>query len=632
MAIQKPETAGFCEAAAAQVAPTDTSPERIDLEALHRKCIYIIDGRDSDTIPVAEMLAKSGFSNIHTHEPDGEDVDTLLRHLRSSLRGIDLLLLDITHDKHKALSLCDRILNQRWLREIPLIIIAPKGRWQEDSIYSAFRAGATDIVFTPLQRLELVPRVISALLLKQERDLRQHHELELENELAERKVIEARLQYLVSHDELTGLCNRQRLEQALEGAVFQARNKRYASALLYIDLDQFKVINDSEGHVMGDRFLMSIANRLRQSVGSGNLLARISSDEYAVLVEDTKPGEALGLAETLRRTIDEYRFTMANGRTYHIGASIGVALIEPSEEITAAEALARAAQACFEAKTHGRNKVHLFSHDDQESHLIRNAVDWVPRIRKAIREGRLCMHFQPVIDVTDGSVHGHEALLRMRDRNGQLISPAQFIPVAERMGLIRDIDMWVVKHAIEVLRSLPPQHDHLVLNVNLSMYAFQDPALFEVVRDELQASGVAAHRITFEITETAATASYSQTRNMISQLRGLGCRFALDDFGSGFCSFNYIKQFPVDYLKIDGSFIRNLVYDPVDQRLVKSMIEVARTLDKKIVAEYVENEETLDMLRRFGVNLAQGHYIGPPGETMRLENDPQEEEDAASSR
>ncbi len=592
---------------------------RIDLASLHRKGIFIIDGHTTETIPVAEMLARSGFTNIHTHnqEKDGEQT-VVIKRLQNRQHRTDLILLDITRDRKAGLALCDAISAQRRLRDIPLIIIASKGRWQEDAIYAAFRAGATDIVFTPVQRLELVPRVISALLLKTERELRQHHELELESELAERKVIEARLQYLVSHDELTGLCNRRRLEQALEAAVYRSRNIRQSSALLYIDLDQFKVINDTEGHAVGDRFLMSIANQLRQVVAAKDILARISSDEYAILLEDTCRKEALETAETLRRIIDEFRFT-ANERKYHIGASIGVALIDPRDEITASEALARAAQACFEAKSQGRNTVHLFSHDDRESHLIRSAVDWVPRIRDAIAHDRLRLYFQPVIDVASGKVHGHEALIRMIDDDGRLILPNNFIPVAERMGLIHDIDLWVINHAIDILHQLPADYDHLTLNINLSMYAFQDPQLPALIRDKLETTGVAAGRITFEITETAATASYVQTRDMIHKLRELGCRFALDDFGSGFSSFNYIKQFPVDYLKIDGSFIRNLVYDAVDQRLVKSMIEVARTLNKQVVAEFVENEEILELLRRYGIHLAQGNHIGLPAPSMRLD-------------
>jgi len=597
---------------------TGNKSEKLNLENIRQKGIYVIENASDESMSVASMLAKSGFEKIFSTNQQVSADNSLLRKLQQDANSFDLILLDITHYGLGGLELCRKIHEQKLLHDIPLIIIASKSIWHEDFIYSAFLAGAIDIVFKPVQRLELIPRVISSLLLKAERDLRKNHKIELENELAERKVIEARLQYLVSHDELTGLCNRRRLEHALETAVFHSKRKNYISALLYIDLDQFKVINDTEGHATGDRFLMSIANQLRKEIHKDNILARISSDEYSILVENTTDENARRLAEKLRRSIDECRFS-TNNKDYHIGASIGVAMILPDEDLTASEILARSAQACFEAKTHGRNMVHMFSCDDLETHIIRNAANWVPKIRGAIENNRLCMYYQPVIDVTNGKITGHEALIRMLDHDDKLITPENFIPVAERMGLIRDIDFWVINHVIDVLHKLPDNHAHQTININLSMYAFQDPALLPLVCNKLAATGVAANRITFEITETAAVSNYAHTRRMIKQLRKLGCCFALDDFGTGFSSFNYIKQFPVDYLKIDGCFIRNLTHDQVDQRLVKSMIDVAKTLNKKIVAEYVENEETLNLLKQYGIDLAQGYYIGAPKAELQFD-------------
>lgn len=599
-------------------AETDTQAGKLNLATIRQKGIYVVEGPSEGYASVAGMLAKSGFEKIltSTNQVDSDDTG-LIKMLYKDAGNFDLILLDITHTGANGLELCNRIHNLKHFQDTPVIIIASKNIWHEDFIYSAFLAGAIDIVFKPVQRLELIPRVISSLLLKSERDLRKNHKTELENELAERKVIEARLQYLVSHDELTGLCNRRRLEQALETAVFHARRKQYTSALLYIDLDQFKVINDAEGHTTGDRFLMSIANELRREIHKDDILARISSDEYAILIENTTDDEARCIAEKLRRAIDEYRFS-TNNKDYHIGASIGIAMIQPDEELTSSEILARSAQACFEAKTHGRNMVHMFSHDDEETHIIRNAVNWVPRIRDAIENNRLCMYYQPVVDVGTGRICGHEALIRMLDEDGQIITPEKFIPIAERMGLIRDIDFWVINHVIDVLSQLPADYAQQKININLSMFAFQDPALLPLVCNKLAETGVAAGRITFEITETAAVSNYAHTRRMIKQLRKLGCCFALDDFGTGFSSFNYIKQFPVDYLKIDGCFIRNLIHDKVDQRLVKSMIDVAKTLNKKIVAEFVENEEILDLLKKYGIDMAQGYHIGAPRAEMQL--------------
>lgn len=575
------------------------------LEDIHRMPILVADtGNGEGGQTIATMLAQSGFSRLQcTH--DHEATLTLLR-------NTDLVLLHTVAPSAECYRLCRAIRTHETWRETPIIVLLPRERWQESDLPACLEAGATDIVLLPVaDAAELAPRVIAALLLKRERDIRRWRETELEAELAERKVMEARLQYLVSHDDLTGLANRRRFEQVLETAIARLRQRRAAGALVYIDLDQFKVINDLEGHAAGDRLLMSVANILRAALQQHDILARISSDEYAVLLEDTGEAAAMKFAESLRQAIDSYRFA-TDDREYQISASIGVLLIDPADQVTASEALARSAQACFEAKAHGRNLVHRFDHNDLETSILRAAVDWVPRIREALADNRFTMVFQPVIDLQSGDVVAYEALIRMLETDGTVITPDSFIPVAERMGLIHDIDLWVVAYALDTLHRLPPALDGISLNVNLSIHAFQDPALLTLVRDTLARTGVSAERITFEITETAAVANYEQTRSMISELRAVGCRFALDDFGTGFSSFNYLKQFPVDFLKIDGSFIRNLLNDPIDQRLVKSMIEVGRALDKRVVAEFVENAATLALLREYGIDRAQGHHIGAP--------------------
>jgi EAL domain-containing protein (putative c-di-GMP-specific phosphodiesterase class I) len=322
------------------------------------------------------------------------------------------------------------------------------------------------------------------------------------------------------------------------------------------------------------------------------------------------------MAEDLRRFMDDFHFKTSN-RTYHIGASIGIAPILPGENINTSEILARANQACFVAKTHGRNMVHIFNQEDAEVIILRSAVYWVPRIRDALTNNKFRLLFQPVINLSSGEIERYEALIRMIGDDGDLITPNNFIPIAERMGLIHDIDLWVVGHAIDVLHNLPAEQSHLSLNINLSRHAFQDPALLPLVRDKLHSTGIDANRITFEITETAAVANFEQTREMVCQLRELGCGFALDDFGAGFSSFTYLKHFPVDFLKIDGAFITNLVNDPIDQTLVKSIIEIARTLGKHTVAEFVESAEVLNMLKDYGIDYAQGYHIGKPAEDFR---------------
>lgn len=589
---------------------TDRHTAEVRLEDLRRMGVLVLDDVPAGSASIASMLEAGGFTRIHIAQTEQTALEILERNNRHGGAGIDLILLDVMAPGLGGYRLSRVVHSHRPWREIPIIAIRPHAAWQDEILAETLEAGATDILFRPVDGSELIPRVISALLLKRERDMRQRHESELEAELAERKVMEARLQYLVSHDDLTGLPNRRRLEKMLESTLPLLREQNRSAALIYVDLDQFKIINDLEGHAAGDRLLMNVANILRAQLHQGQLLARLSADEFAVLISDTGDQAALALAASLRKEIEAFRFRTED-REYQISASLGVLAITPESGYTASEALARSAQACFEAKSRGRNLVHQFSEKDLVSSLLHDAVDWAPRIREALSSSSFRMLYQPVIELSSGRVVGYEALIRMLDATGSLIAPDMFIPVAERMGLIHEIDLWAVAHAIEKLHSLGPAND-VSINVNLSIYAFQNPALLALVRDRLRATDVDPGRITFEITETAAVENYEQTRAMINSLREFGCRFALDDFGTGFSSFNYLKQFPVDYLKIDGSFISNLLNDPIDQRLVRSMIEVGLALDKKIVAEFVENAETLELLKRYGVHFAQGNYIGKP--------------------
>ncbi len=583
----------------------------VQFEELRRMSILIVDDIPDNVDLIKTMLTRSGFSSLHTANSGKAALECLRQQVSNGASTIDAVLLDIMMPGMDGYEVSRLIHAHDEWADIPVIMITANATWQEKVARESFDAGAVDILFKPVRRVDLMPRIISALSLKKERDLRKSREQDLETELSERRIIEARLQHLVNHDDLTGLCNRRRLEQQLEVVVLRARKGGRLSALLYIDLDHFKVINDAEGHAAGDRLLSEVANILRHEIGTSGLLARISSDEYTVLVEDITEVKALEIAEKLRHIMDQFQFT-TNNHTYHIGASIGVATIKPGDLASASEVLARADQACYVAKTHGRNIVHLFNKEDTEMSNLRSAIHWVPLIRDALANNKFKLVFQPVLSLKDKSVPHYETLIRMVGDDGNLIPPNNFIPVAEKMGLIHDIDLWVVNHAIDILRDLPEKFRDASLGINLSSYAFQDTALLPMLKEKLEKTGVRPEKIVFEITETAAIANYSQTREMIMNIRQLGCRFALDDFGSGFSSFNYIKEFPVDFLKIDGAFITNLTSDPVDQTLVKSMIEIAKTLNKEIIAEFVENKDILDLLIQYGADFAQGYFIGKP--------------------
>jgi len=573
--------------------------------------ILIVDDISDNLDMIRTMLTRSGFTNLYTADSGKAALECLRQQVSNNTSKIDAILLDIMMPNMDGFELCHLLHSHEEWADIPIIMLTANAAWQDKVARESFDAGAVDILFKPVRRIDLMPRIISMLALKRERDLRKAHEQELESELSERRIIEARLQHLVNHDDLTGLCNRRKLEQQLEVVVLRARKNGQLSALLYIDLDHFKVINDAEGHVAGDRLLVEVANILRHEIGSSGLLVRISSDEYSVLLDNVTEAKALAIAEHVRSVMDQFRFT-TNNYSYHIGASIGVTMVTPGDLVSASEVLARADQACYVAKTHGRNLVHLFNREDTEMLTLRSAIHWVPLIRDALANDKFRLVFQPVLDIGEKRITHYETLIRMAGDGGTLIPPNDFIPVAEKMGLIHDIDLWVVNRAIDVVHGLPEKYKTTAFSINLSSHAFKDSALLLLLKEKLGTTGINPDRIIFEITETIAIASFSQTREMIMDIRRLGYRFALDDFGSGFSSFNYIKEFPVDYLKIDGTFITNLVNDPVDQTLVKSMIEIAKTLDKKIIAEFVEDRQVLELLAQYGVDYAQGYFIGKP--------------------
>ncbi|MCF6325197.1 MAG: EAL domain-containing protein [Gammaproteobacteria bacterium] len=589
----------------------DHTQESHQTDGLHAMRIIIANENTNHTLFIEALLHRSGFRNTQMIANGKELISELNQSLQLQQEEIDLVLISSTLDTNWQ-TLCKRINQSHVWRDIPLILIASDPEWFEASAKQAFNCGITDVIYTPLRPAHFSPRIYSALLLKKERTIRMINRQAIETELAERKVIDARLQHLVNHDDLTGLYSRRRLVKALSKALSLSIKTDQTVSLLHIDIDQFKVINDLEGHQAGDQLLVNIANLLRDFIDNDKTIARTSSDEYSILIKNDTPEAALSFSEKIRRAMKKFVFSI-DDRVYNIGVSIGLAITIKGENISASEMLARADQACFVAKKHGRNMVHQYDNQDREIHQLRDEAFWAPKIKDALNNSRFCLMFQPIINLKTSQIEHYEALIRMYDDNNELISPDVFIPVAERIGMIHDIDNWVIKQAINALKQLPENKSYVSLNINLSSHAFHDPGLLQRIKDALAESQIEGKRITFEITETAAIENYEQTREMIIKLRELGCSFALDDFGVGFNSFSYLKKFPVDYLKIDGSFITNLVNDEVDQALVKSMVEISKTLGKKTVAEFVESEEILKMIKSYGIDYAQGYYIGKPG-------------------
>jgi diguanylate cyclase (GGDEF)-like protein len=593
------------------------APELV--EQLQQMRVLLVDNDRLHAARIKTLLNGVGCYNILACTIE-EAWARLQQNAPGGVCNVDLALLDIQQSIEDDHRLCRKLGGESPWNTVPIIMIcgsparnAPAGEpgWQNQILRVIRETSATHVLCTPIRSVDLASHLVSAMSLKREREQHKWRALELQNTAAESRVKEARLHYLAAHDDLTGLYNRRRLEQMLELTALRVRGRTQPGALLYMDLDQFRLINDMQNHCMGDRLLVAIADLLRRQCGPDHTLARISSDEFILLMENTGQEQALACAEALRRSLDSFHFETRE-RSYRVSASIGVAMLRPDERVDAHTLLARADQACYAAKTHGRNQVRLYSLEDQSVHVLKHDAHWAPLIQDALTNERLRLLFQPIMEVGTGRRTHYEALVRMLGHANQLLPPAEFIPVAERMGLVHEIDLWVITQALELLQQLRHGSPELSLNVNLSAKVLHNHRLLPLVRDKLHGSGINPRNVVFEITETAAIANLPLMRDMVQQLRNLGCRFALDDFGAGFNSFNYLKHFPVDYLKIDGSFIVNLIGDPADQALVRSMIEIARKLGKRTVAEFVENAETLELLKEYGVDYVQGYHIGRP--------------------
>ena len=464
----------------------------------------------------------------------------------------------------------------------------------------------------PLDTQVLIMATCLLLQMKQERFLRHKQEERLINELASKSVIEAKLKFLAAHDELTGLVNRGNFERQLRLIMNLSNKLKKEGALLFIDVDRFSMINELEGFDVGDRLLVELTVLIRKLVPASSLFARIGADEFCLFLENKTKKQAYIIAETIRTTVENFRF-FTGEVCYSASVSIGITSLDNNQHPQhPSEMILHSRQACNFAKIHGRDKVRIYNHDDVAIKERRRDIYWVPIIRKALRENDLFLMFQPVVQLHNGDISHYEVLVRMRGEDGETITPDKFIPVAERMGLIHAIDLWVVENAIEFLAALPTYLSHISLAINLSGSAFQYPDLLQTIKEKLELTWVDAGRLTFEITETAAVDNFERTRDMINKIRELGCKFALDDFGAGFCSFNYLKTFPVDYVKIDGQFIRHLDDNVTDRILVRSMVEIAGKLGKQTIAEFVETPNIALRLKEIGVNLGQGYAFGRP--------------------
>ncbi|HEX7080843.1 MAG TPA: EAL domain-containing protein [Gammaproteobacteria bacterium] len=438
------------------------------------------------------------------------------------------------------------------------------------------------------------------------------------HDVSRERQLHRKLSYYASHDSLTGFINRREFEERLSAAVRAVRQDGAPPfALLYMDLDQFKVVNDTWGHAAGDLLLRQLAEILKARVRSADVIARLGGDEFAVLLADCPVQRAVEIADALREAIAQFRFTWRDG-SLQVGVSIGVVPVDASAE-SVGSVLSAADVACYVAKDLGRNRIHVYEEGDAaERH---QEMQWVARINRAREEERFELFYQPIVPIGDtrGAVPMYELLLRMRNERGDLVPPTTFIPAAERYNLMPSLDRWVIS---QVMGSLVYREDDAcepyMLAVNLSGTTLSDGRFVDFLLDELHAENVPPGALCFEITETAAIANLGNVVSFMRALKERGCRFSLDDFGTGLSSLTYLKHLPVDYLKIDGQFIRNVTRDPADESMVEAIARMAKALRIQTVAERVEGRDVLKRLGEIGISFAQGFFIAVPQPVSEL--------------
>jgi two-component system CheB/CheR fusion protein len=425
--------------------------------------------------------------------------------------------------------------------------------------------------------------------------------------------MEQRLSFLATHDPLTRLLNRYAFEQRLKKALDDAHSNNTHHVLCYMDLDQFKIVNDTCGHVAGDAMLQMIAKLLQNNLRHSDTLARLGGDEFGLLLEECSLAKAEELTTKICEAVKEFRFSW-DDKTFATGVSVGIAAIT-SESSSADLVMSAADAACYIAKDMGRNRVHIHLADDEEVAKRQGEMRWVTEIQSAMEEGRLSLYRQAIIPLSakDQNKDHFEILLRMKDRDGRDVPPGAFIPAAERFALMPMLDRWVIQGALSWLEDAKSRGQHLGLcSINISGHSLADEGLKDFILDQLDLYKIPADKICFEITETAAVSRLDQAIHFIGEMRELGCRFALDDFGTGMSSFAYLKNLPVDFLKIDGSFVRDILDDPVDCGMVESINQISHLMGLRTIAEYVESEEVRERLTEIGVDYVQGFGVASP--------------------
>ena len=552
------------------------NPQRFEILAPVWKESIPVDGLfdfDPDTLQQPEKAELLGFVSIN--------LDFVIFHdrLLANIKGAVLILLALLaiftlygrHSLQRALAAISDL--QRPIRELA--------------------KGNLDVQFEPAEHREIA-EIVEALETTA-------------TALGER---DAELLQMANHDSLTGLFNRRRFLDELREDISATSRSGQESALFFIDLDQFKYINDACGHQAGDRLIRKVADELLRSVGRESTVARFGGDEFAILVRRTDLDGARSTADTILANMRRMAH-IEDERVFHVHCSIGVVMIA-GDDLHQDELINQADIACREAKLAGRNRMHVFQKSTDAEQQVAAGLGWMNRLRKALNNDEFELRFQPINQIDTGDTTHHEVLIRLRNDNGRLILPDTFLPSAVRFGLMSEIDFWMILNVAKAYAHEVQTNSSLKLAINLSANAFENDDLADYIETVFEKHNVPPENIVFEITESLAVRRPEHVERQIAIIRKLGCKFALDDFGTGYSSFSYLQKLHFDYIKIDGAFVKDLPNNPVDQKMVRLIAEIGREAGMQTVAEYVQNAETLELLGELGVDLAQGFFVGRP--------------------
>jgi diguanylate cyclase (GGDEF)-like protein len=434
-----------------------------------------------------------------------------------------------------------------------------------------------------------------------------------DRKLAEVLTTEATKLIRERRDKLTELLNRKGFYEKMESAVDQVKSSGKEYWLIFLDLDQFKIVNDASGQEAGNNLLIQVGALIKKHLANTDEMARFGADEFAILLEGYSFADVQNKAENIRQSINQFRFVYES-KMYDVAISMGVVWVDPTAE-NISELLSAADIACRMAKEKGGNRVHIYQSSDHQLLIHEDHMQWIGRINKSLADDRFVIYRQRILSLDiDNDEEHYEILIRLKDENGAIISPIQFIPAAERYGLMSKLDRWVIKTALAKMVEVYTHKPDTTLgcSINLSGQSFCEPGFQEYLIDQIIDSQLPAEKICFEITETVAVSNLSQAIDFMQAVKQIGCKFSLDDFGSGMSSFTYLKNLPVDYLKIDGYFVKTILENKIDRAMVESINQIGQVMGLKTIAEFVENDAILAELKLIGVNYGQGYGIGKP--------------------